>query len=165
MRTGSLLFSAVHFFVVVGVLAVGGFFLGMAYFPPLRLAVLHLFSTNSQLFFLMGWSALFLGLLLLIGFYAMHRHTYYRVAMSSRVELPLIRELIDRHWKMLFSEEGKVREVILYPNQKIEVIAELPNVPLSAQEDVLGKIEKELGTLLANHLGYEREFLLTVLTK
>ncbi len=165
MRTGHLLFSAVHFFVVVFVLAVGGFLLGLAYFPFVRMLVLQFFSANSSLFFLMGGITLLTGCILLMGFYAMHRPVYYQLSMQVSVETPLIRKLIDEHWKMLFSKEGKVHEVILYPNQKIEVVVELPHLPLNAQEDVLAKVEKELGKLLSHHLGYGGDFLLTVLVK
>ena len=51
MRTGNVLFSAVHFFIVLVILGIGGFFIALAKIPHVRFIFSQLFSDQYAIFF------------------------------------------------------------------------------------------------------------------
>jgi hypothetical protein len=168
MRTGNILFSAVHFLIVLFVMAVGVFFIGISHYANLKAALVDFISLRSHLFFPIGLLVLVAGFLLLMGLYAMQKRVFYRVQMAAHtasVDIPLLHQIIENYWKGVVSQEKKIEEVILYPNQKLEVIAQLPDMNFESQEKLLSQVEKELGELLFRHLGYKQEFFFTIVMK
>ncbi len=166
MRPGNLLFSAVQLFVVAAILSAGLFFLGIVHVPHFPLLLMRVLSNSAAFFSLAGYGLIFLGLLLLIGFFVMHRGRYYQVRMragDAQMDLTLLHNYIEKFWQMsFFSPESEVKEVIVYANRKIEIVAKLPELRLPEQKETLVRIEKELGAFLAHKLGYPHSFLLTI---
>jgi len=168
MRTGNLLFSAVQFIFVSMVLSLGAFLIGLANAPQLRSAIASLFLEKSNLFTLLGSVFLVIGFLLLIGFYSMQRGKYLRVEMKDRkmqVDIGVVKDYVASYWKTLYPDQDTHTEVWIYPDQKIELSFQIPNLPFEEQQVVLEKIEKDLGDLLAKKLGYDREFVCNLVTK
>ena len=55
--------------------------------------------------------------------------------------------------------------MFLHSDQTIELIAEIPQMSFETEKKLLVKTEKELGNLLAKNLGYEKEFIVTLVLK
>ena len=169
MRPGHVLFSAVQLLITAVLLCVGGFFFFLPWAPHMRLQLISLFSEREDLFILIGSGFLGLGLILLIGFYFMNRHSYYQLEMkddkhTAAVEILLLRKSVELYWKRLFPDKDLSTDVLLHHGQKIEVIVELPSMSQEEEQLLLEKAEKEIGALLTNQIGYFKEFLFTVLT-
>jgi hypothetical protein len=168
MKAGNLLFSAVEFVFVVLIILLGGFFIGLQYAPHLRYAIADFFSQTTIHFSLIGYLILGCGSLLLTGFYAMHRGMYYSIRMGRNevlVDPGVIRGYVQEYWKKIFPEQDLSIEIDLSRNQKIELFVEMPLLSPEKQQAILEKAENELGQILQKHLGYRREFLISILVK
>jgi len=168
MKTGNLLFSAVQFLFVVLIMLLGVFFIGLQHTPNLRNLVAELLSQQAIAFSSIGCLILGCGALLLYGFYTMHRGWYYTLKMGSNavlVDLPVIQGIVREYWKAVFPEQDLSIEVSVNKDQKIEMFMELPLLPQEKQLKTLEKAELDLCHLLYQHLGYRREFSLSILVK
>jgi hypothetical protein len=168
MRSGHLLFSAVQFLFSILVLLIGGFFIGLHYAPHLRLMIGEFFVDHSAIFITVGLSILGCGILLFIGFYAMNRGAYFRFIIPAKnaiIEAALFRMYIKKYWSSQFPGSALETDVILHSNQQIEISIELPSLEIEDHQAFLEKTEKDLSELLSKTLGYDREFLLTVIVK
>ncbi len=166
MRKGNLLFSAVQFIFVVALFLLGGLFIGLHYAPHMRMSLANFITDQDVNLSFLGYVTICCALLLCIGFYAMHRGTYFRIRMEGGdviVEPKLIEGLVQDYWKSRFPENVLRAEVILRGYEQIEVVAEMPQTELEAREVLLCEIEKELGALLSAHLGYRRELMMTLI--
>lgn len=156
------LFSAVQFLMVAAVLACGCFTMALPWAPQVRFK-LAAFLDRTDLFLPLGLMITFLGFILLVGFYWMNRKRYYQVAMKAKIEEDLILKILTAYWKKVFPEHDLTTDVFIHRNQKIEFIVEVPTLQAKEQKSMLNKVEAEVGHLLAEQLGYKREFLLTVI--
>jgi hypothetical protein len=166
MRTGNVIFSAVQFLVVVLILCIGGFLVILPNSPVVQYRLAEFFALGSDLFLPVGLMITGFGLILLFGFYAMYRQRFFSCKMNKqevRVEISLLNDLIQTYWKSRFSDPALVAEVLVHPDNKLELIVELP--PGSPQERHLNELEKQIGDLLSRHLGYDQEFFMTFITK
>jgi hypothetical protein len=167
MRPGQALFSAVQFLITVLVLGVGGFFLFLPFAPHMRFQIASLFFQREAVFLFIGSGFLGLGVILLIGFYFMNRHTYYQLEMKAEkhtaaVEVELLRKMMALYWKKAFPEKDLTTNVLLHQGKEIEVVVEVSHMKEEEEREFLKKVEKEVGAFLEDQLGYSREFLLTV---
>lgn len=168
MRKGNLLFSAVQFIFVVALFLLGGLFIGLHYAPHMRMSFANFITDQAVNLSFLGYLTISCALLLCIGFYVMHRGAYFRIKMDGGdviIEPKLIEGLVQDYWKERFPEKEFKTEVILRGFEQIEVIAEMPQTELEAREVLLPEIEKELGALLSSHLGYRREWMMTLIIK
>jgi hypothetical protein len=168
MKAGSLLFSAAQFVFASLVILLGGFFIGLQHAFHLRIAISHFFAESTTSFSLIGYLILGCGLLLLIGFYLMNRGVYYRIKMGMRehlVDSAVVRSYVDEYWKGVFPEHHYSVDVSVTSDQKLEIYVELPLLPEATQEAILVKTEEELSQILQKHIGYKKEFALSVLIK
>lgn len=162
MNTRNLLFSAVHFLLVVSLFAAGGFFLAIGCTPRLRVEIVTALTDNSELFLLIGAFTLCAAALLLYGFYHLNKVRFFQLKLGpvqdAAAEPELIAQLARIYFSTLFPTSTIPLEVQVHNGKKIEVIAEIPE----PSEELLAKIEEELGGIFAKHLRYKKEFLLTV---
>jgi hypothetical protein len=165
MRTGHLLFSAVQFLFVVGVLCLGVLLIALSGSMTLRSIVVDFFMKGEGMLAFMGISVLVVGLLLLMGFYSMHRGTYLQMEMrdgKTQVEVGVIRQYAELYWKQALPGHQVRTEVWIYPNQRIEMAVEIPHLSSEELQEVLERVEKELSALLQEKIGYSREFVFNV---
>ena len=168
MRAGKVLASALQFFVSILLMGAGAFVVTLSLIPYAKSLFFNLFTQLPELFSLVGYITLGLGILLFIGFYAINRGQFYQVRMQApktSIDTSLIEDYARSYWKGVFPMNKINTEVFLHSDQQIELIAEIPEVSPEEQKKLLQKTEKELGALLAKNLGYEREFLVTLLVK
>ncbi len=168
MKTGNLLFSAVQFIFAILVFLLGGFFIGLQYTSHLRYLIAQFFSAEPSYLGWIGFLTLGCGVLLLIGFCAMHRGIYYRVKMRSgefSVDPAVIRSYLSDYWKEQFPKQNLSVEVCISKKQKLEMFLEFPALSLEEHQAILEKAEVDVGSILRKHLGYKNEFGLSVLMK
>ncbi|MCH1429723.1 MAG: hypothetical protein GWP59_04060 [Chlamydiales bacterium] len=124
-----------------------------------------------SLIFTQSFLLLFLALCFSLLSFLFIRHlkenskkTYIQVKVGEH-QATIYQDVIHKHlenfWKALFPERIINSEVKL-SKDSIEVIAELPEVPVAQQKDMLGKIEHDLQEFLQSQFGYYKEFLLTI---
>ncbi|MFS8563835.1 MAG: hypothetical protein LVR00_05775 [Rhabdochlamydiaceae bacterium] len=167
MKSGQALFATVQLLITAVVFFTGGLFLCLPFVPHMRFKLASLFSARDALFLILGSGLLGLGIILLIGFYFMNRHSYYQLEMrhhkhTAAADVALLRSLIAIYWKQSFPEKNLSSDIVIH-GKKIEVIVEVPPMGLDEQERLIENAEKEIGELLEKQVGYQREFLFTVL--
>jgi hypothetical protein len=168
MKAGNLLFSAVQFVFSVLIILLGGFFIGLQYAVHLRYSIAHFFSHTTLPFSLLGYLILSCGVLLLLGFYIMHRGVYFKLKMdwkSLQIDPAIIQAYVQAYWKQIFPEQNLSIEIRLTQDQQIEMFVELPLLPPDQHQVILEKAEEQLSQILSKQLGYRRDFLLSVLVK
>ncbi len=168
MKTGNLLFSAVQFIFVISILLAGLLFIALHYSPHLRIAIAQFFSQPGAPFSLIGCLILVCGGLLLLGFYSMYRGSYYTVRMGKNelfVDPAVIHGYVEEYWKSVFPNQELSIEIDLSKSQTIEMFMEMPMLPPDKQHSILEKAEVDLSQILQKHLGYRREFLISILVK
>ena len=164
MRTGYVLFSAIHFLFLAMFVCIGLFFLSLPTLPHLKVLALKFFSLPDATFYLAGGVILSVALSLFGGFWVMNKTRYFQLEMqlpSGVIEIPVVRSLVQRYWEEKFPKSKGNVDVVLHKRQKIEIFLPLPNV--SDLEMFLTELEKELGVLLKQNLGYDQPFRLTFL--
>lgn len=168
MKVGHVLFSAVQFVFAALIILLGVFCIGLEHAVHFRIALARFIAETTASFSIIGALILGCGVLLLVGFYFMHRGAYYRLKMGKRehlVDPMVIRGYVEHYWKEVFPENDYSVDVNVSGGQKLEIYVELPLLSEDRQEQVLVKTEKELTEILQKHLGYKREFGLSVLIK
>jgi hypothetical protein len=170
MKASRVLSSMLQFFVAVGLIGVGAFFLVLSFVPSFKIAFIHSLSQHPGFFSVAGLAVLSLGIVLFLAFYAMNRGVYYRVRMEKSpisVDTQVIRTYAEMYWKkQRFPYEVACREVIIHSEREIELVAEVPpTLSLEGQEEFLEKTDRELKPILAEKLGYDRSLLLTLMMK
>ena len=163
MRIENLLFSAVQFFLVLVVTCTGLFFIALPWAPHVRFTCAAFLAKGDGLFIPLGILLLAIALILGIGFYFIQRRAYFQVRMSPavHVEKALLRTLLETYWKGRYPDEKLKTDVVLHKDQRIEMIAELPNLKPAEPQQLLSEVELEIGQLMLQQLGYKRDFIFT----
>lgn len=165
MRTINLLFSAVHLFVVLFILAVGIFFLLLPSSLAFRLALEQLLVNDTPMLAKIGAGITVFGITLLVFFYIFNRKNYLTLKMSGSktlIDEAIIRDYLSQYWKEVFPHQDIYSEVVFHFPQKLEIIAQLPKMEEQEKGQLLSRVQNELSVLLARKLGYEKEFFLTL---
>ncbi len=163
MRIENLLFSAMQFFLVLVMACTGLFFIALPWAPHVRFTCAAFIAQRDDLFIPLGGLLLAIALILGIGFYFLQRKAYFQVRMSPavHVEKALLRTLLESYWKDRYPQEKLKTDVVLHKDQRIEFVAELPNLKETEAQKLLSEVESEVGSLILQQLGYKRDFIFT----
>jgi hypothetical protein len=157
------IFSAVHLLFVLLLISGGVLLILSAYMKNVQNNFIHLLLEYPDFLFSVGLGISFFGIILLFGFYSMYKQRYYQIKMGVSkvlVEENIIADYIKNYWEEVFPNQLADLDVIIQPKGVIEIITKFPN---QNSEMFLEKIQNELGLLLAKKLGYQKEFILTLL--
>lgn len=169
MRRGHFLFSAAHLFVVFFIISVGTLFCSIPYSPQFQFAFVRLVLHEHAFFMIVGAIFLFFGIFLLIGFYALNKKRFFQIEMDhckTLIDESIIKEYIVDYWKESFPVLNPHLDIVIHKGQKIELItSSFPPTLEENEESLLRRIQEELSVLLARRLGYEKEFLLTIVQR
>ena len=166
MRTGHLLFSAVHFLVVFFLIAVGVFLIALPHAPHFWLSLTAALTEAPELFTKFGWGILVFGFFLFVGLYFLNRRHFIRFqseGVKISVDEMVIQKSVHDHIKTFFPDIEMGTDVAIKGKDKLEIIIYLPQI--QEEEEVWQRVENELGTLLHDLLGYRKEFYLTLASK
>lgn len=161
MRSGNLLFSAIHFFVIFLIFGVGALFISLPHADYLRIQLVNVLIHPSGLCFVIGGILIGFGALLFIILYLMNRRRYFQIEMQGtkiEVDEKVIRDSVSTYFKALFPGQNLVNDIAIKGKSMIELIVSLPQ---EKEEDFFEKVEEELRTILARRLGYQNRFSLT----
>ena len=160
MRNGQLLFSAIQFFIIAALFGTGAAFFGLHALPEIRHTVANWILSPGCSFLLLGFLITGITLLLGISFCVMQRGSFIRIAMkkgSFSIHEALVRKAIHQFWREEYPEEKEPTDVYC-SHQKIEIITE------DGEQD-LEAVEEKLGQFLSKHLGYEKEYFISLIKK
>lgn len=161
MRTGHLLFSAVHFFMVFLVIALGVVFLTLPYADVFRMELIQLLDHPSETSLWLGGGIVGIGILLFIAAYMLSRRQYVQIEMGGSpvtINEKVIRRCTQEYFKERFPDFAPLSDVVIKGKSTIEIITSLPK---PQEEEFFEEVEEELSSLLARRLGYIAPFTVT----
>ena len=161
MRSSNVLFSAVHLFVVFLILAVGCFFLVLPQTTQFRWKLIELLFHYPAIFMRIGIGMVGIGTLLFIGFFVLNKKRYLSFSMHTQeisIDENIAHDYVLSYWKEAFPDGDVASDVVVHSSNKVEVIAHIPKLT----DEMLIKVEEELGAILERKMGYNGSFLLTL---
>lgn len=161
MRTGNILFSAVHFFVVFLVMGVGFFFLALPHADYFRVQLINFLEDPHSMCTLIGGVILGIGALLFTAAYLLNRRQYLSLEMegaSFDIEEGVIQRCVKAYFQGRFPDFEAVSDVAIRGKSTIEVMTSLP---APQEEGFFEEVEEEIGFILARRLGYQKPFTVT----
>lgn len=161
MRSGNVLFSAVHFFVIFLIFGIGALFLALPYADYFRIQLVNFLVSPSNLYLIIGGGLLGFGVLLFILLFTMNKRCYVQLEMKGtkiEIEEKVIRDSVSTYFKALFPNHDPVSDVAIKGKSMIELIISLPQ---EKEEEFFEQVEEELGGILARRLGYQNPIALT----
>jgi len=165
MRTSSVLLSAFHFILASLLLMAGILSLGFGKVPHMNFALRRFLDSNPDVFTLIGVALIVVGAVLFVSMFALYRKMFYQVKMNANdvtVDPILIESYVKACFREVFEGPSPYCEVLIRKDQKMEILTKLSLVNVEEHEKVLSQIEKKLGIILKEKLGYKDEFFLTV---
>jgi len=157
VRNGHLVFSAIQFLLVAALCAAGAGLITLDSSLLLRQSLADWIISPTSNLLLIGSLILSVALLLGIGFWAMQRGSFVRLSMRKgpfSVHEALVRKAVQQFWIENYPDTKRPSEVFV-SNQKIEIA-------LEDESQDLEEVEKKLGEFFSKHLGYEKEFFLSL---
>ncbi len=118
---------------------------------------------EPMFFFFLGISIVSFSVVLFTLLYWLNRKRYFSLQLDhckAFVNERIIKDYVTQYWKQMFPEQRPKLQIVIHPNQVIEVIASFPQDHDEMQS--LETIEKELSSLFAQKFGYRKKLTLTV---
>ncbi len=129
------------------------------------MAIVSLVEDRPSVFTSVGLGFVFSGLALFVGFYLINRKKYLELRLKCgkmSIDEAIVRDYVKFYWKETFPKEENLIDVVVKNPHSVQIYTVLPKLPDDEKETLLGRIQSELGVLLARKLGYEEEFTLTI---
>jgi hypothetical protein len=149
---------ALHLLSVVVFGFFGAAFLAIYYFPRAANAPYFLLKTSLSLYIGLSLVSFAFLLFIVIGF--IYRKSYVTLEMKgpkTEIDPDIVRSFLEEYWRGCFKGSLPKIDVALDSQNQIEIITE--GLPASFKtEENLELFEKEVGFLLAHHLGYKKKF-------
>ena len=165
MRSGNILFSAVHFFVILLILSLGGLLLALPYAETFRFHLTYYIYERPDLFKLIGGVSLGFGVLLLIGFYFLNKRHFLTVKMgpaATQIDEAIVQNYVQDYWKEKHASDEGLVDVVVQKGEVLEIIVPAPKDWEGEVEEHLLRLQNDLGDRLSRRLGYYREFYITL---
>jgi len=134
-------------------------------FPSLLMGFVSLVIQNPSFLVILSLSSLVLAICLILGMYKVAKKNFFQLSLkcpSVTIEEAIIKDYVDQYWKEIFPSSRIKSLVVLHSKHKLEIIANIPDLPFEERNDLFQRIQNELGVILARKMGYEKEFLLTI---
>ena len=167
MRRSQLLISAIQFLIIAIILWVGVSLIILSYQFPTQLEWIAFLVEHQSFIFSLGLGCLVCGLVLSMILYWAHRSFYLRLQMDPIIDVKtdLLKTLLENYWVNLFPKKNLKIDVVIHRGQKIEFIAEIPQLESKQLKKTTRQIEKDVGKLLQSHLQYKKPFFFTLTTR
>lgn len=147
------------FFILLGVICVL-----IPWSDSIQSSVIQFLQHNMLPLFLFGVSVIVIGVALASSILFSSRKRYYRIQSTAHpitLSETVIRDYLYTYWKKLFPQHEIPCHVIM-KKKKIQVIADLPFIPILEQKSLLEKIEKDLVDMFRDILGYREELDISI---
>jgi hypothetical protein len=158
MKISQAISIALHLLSVFIFGFLGAAFLAIYYFPSAVNLPYLFFKTSFSLYIGLTLACFAVLLLIVMGFIS--RKSYVTLEMKgpkTEVDPDIVRSFLEEYWRGCFKGNLPKIDVALDSQNQIEIITE--GLPASFKtEENLQLFEKEVGFLLAHHLGYKKKF-------
>jgi len=164
MRTGHVLFSAVHFFVVLFLIAFGGCLLALPFAESVKMQLIHLIYYKANLLMWIGAAIVSFSSILFVFLYLLNRRCFLKLQtekVSCLIDEKVALDYVIHYWKEHFPDE-ETPDVVVHHGKTLEVIARAPKTWEENAQKHLAMLEHQLGDELSFHLGYQQTFHLTL---
>lgn len=165
MRSNHVVFVIFHLFIVAALICLGICFIALPFTTQFRVYLAGLLMEKKWLFVKIGAFCSLFGIALSSALYFFHRKRYLKIKMGATkvlVDENVIEEYVKRYWKDLYPHLEIASEIHLSSGKKLEILSHLPKIPPHDKQKLLERVEDELTVLFAKRLGYEKEFILTL---
>lgn len=165
MRTANLFFSALHFFLVLIILALGGFFLSFPYTESFRYNLTYYLYHYPEFFKLTGSMVMGFGLLLFIGFYRLNKRCFLTIEtrpITTLVDEGIIQDWIQNYWKAKYPGKEIGVDIVVQKGVVLQIFLPLPEDCEKEGKEFLASLQSDLADQLFHLLGYRREFYITL---
>lgn len=155
MSPRQALASALHLFVVLAFFIAGFFFVSLPYLPEVKIQIFEKCT-------LIGLALFLAALILLLGFYALDRGRYLVIRMGVAADVNVIQQTVEEYFARHFPKKISLTEIEIGRKSRLEIGVSLATLDEGAREKLYCQVEKQLGLLLRERLGYSKEFYLMV---
>ncbi|MCF7806590.1 MAG: hypothetical protein K9M13_02970 [Simkaniaceae bacterium] len=156
--------SMLHLFVVLSTFCLSALFIALSFAPQLRFFCYEFLSERADDLTYIGTAIGVYGLLLLLVFSFLYRKSYITLKMKAceiKIDESLIKSYVQEYWRKALQNPKAQIQIVIHADSHIEVVAPLEDVDFQDDQMIL-QLERELGQLLAQRLGYQKKFLLTL---
>lgn len=139
------------FFILLGVFA----FL-LAFSLSIQLLSINLIQNHFWVWFFLGLGFFIVGGAL-TAYVLLTRRKKYLTTQTGNHQIKVSEAVIDEYLKSYFEKlypQEHIPYRFLIKKRKMQIIADLPYIPLEEQKRVLKSIESDLETILSHYLGY-----------
>lgn len=147
------------FFIVLGVLS-----MILLFSPEIRGSLVQFILQNSVMLFLFGFGFLVVGAAIVAHIIVNAKKKHYHIKSNNQsiyISEDVFQEYVSSYWKQLFPNQDVPNQVIL-KKDKIQIVAELPFVPIPEQKKIITRIERDLSELFNRLIGYRKEYILSL---
>jgi hypothetical protein len=143
----------------------GILFLGIGKVPHMKLMFWKFLASNPSLFSVLGTSLIAVGALLFVIVFTLYKKVFYQVKMNAQdvqINPGLIETYVKKCMQEVFLKSPSYCEVVVRKDQTLEILTKLSSSSMEEHEKALALLEKKIGDLLKEKIGYQKEFFLTV---
>ena len=165
MRNSAVILSAFHFVLSLCLLFLGVFSLGVGKVTQVKYNLIRFLDNHPDFFSLLGMSLIAVGAVLFVTLFTVYRKAFYQLKMGvndAEINPRLVESYVSDCLKEVLKEKSSSCEVVIKPNQTIEIFTKLSFCTPQEHLDTLESIKPQLAHVLKKYLGYEKDFLLTV---
>lgn len=142
------------FFILLGIIS-----LLIPWSEQIRSSIILFIADNTLALLLFGFCSVIIGAGLISTIVLNSQRRYYRIQSGSHpitLSESVVQDYLTVYWQRLFPQKEIPCRLVI-KKKKIQVIADLPYVPILEQKSLLEKIEKDLLDTFRDVLGYREE--------
>lgn len=163
-KLGRFFYLAISFILGSFFFILGAFSLILPWSPFLQHVVTQFILENTLILSLFGLGFVLIGLSLVIYTLLKTRHRYIPIrtgALSVAIDENLIHQYLEAYWQKQFPKIH-VPFQVNFKKKSLQIMADLPALPLSEQKDFLERVKQDFSELFGNVLGYPHDIHLYV---
>lgn len=160
----NLFLSAVHFLITLFFLTFGLFCVGIACSDTMQFHLMQILTSYPKIFLSLGCGVLAIAIFLFFSFYVLYRKRVLRFWMTPHVasiQSKLISDALDKHLKGYFPFYQISPQVLLH-SKNMEILLTVSPFETVKEEEFLKKAEGEIGKVLHESFGYDKQVLITL---
>ncbi|MFC2049121.1 hypothetical protein ACFLR2_00395 [Chlamydiota bacterium] len=163
MKKQHLLISLVGLMLGFMMVGAGTFLFLVQYVPAVKWALRSLILFHLEGLSACGLVLLFCGVLFLTALARLNQRRYFLLKMGGvSIEDRLLAHYAQESLQKFFPDQPVACEILSRAHGKIEIMANIPQIPEIRREHILSEIERALILMLRKQCQYERDFIFNV---
>lgn len=155
-KLGRFFYLAISFVIGSFFFLFGLFSLILPWSAFLQKIAVKFVTENTLIFFLFGLSFILIGLSIIFYTYIQTRHRYVEIKTGKRsvsIDENLFYQYLEHYWQEQFPK-SHIPFQLNFKKNCLQVVAELPSLPLSDQKIFLERVKDDFSDLFGRVLGY-----------